>query len=261
MYDFDEETVVVTGSSRGIGKATAEAFAKEGANVVVNSRSEERAREAAASIDAGSGEVIGVGADTSDREAAKEMIERTVNEFGRLDVLVNNAGITHIDPAEEFPASKWERVVDVNLTGVFNCARAAGSRMLNQDTKGAIINLSSIAGSVGMPERTAYTATKAAVENLTRSLAVEWSRQGIYVNALAPGYVRTELVEDTQSDAGFNNTQISERTPLGRMGTLEEITNCMLFLASRNNYVTGEVLHADGGWLAFGWLTDKTKWE
>jgi 3-oxoacyl-[acyl-carrier protein] reductase len=262
MRDFDGETVIVTGSTKGIGNAIATSFAAEGANIVVNSRSSERAREAADAInDAGTGGVIGVGADTSDREAVDRMVERAVEEFGRVDVLVNNAGTTHIAPAEEFPADEWDRVVDVNLTGVFNCAQAAGRRMLDQDGTSAIVNLSSMAGGAGMPERTAYTATKAAVNNLTRSLAVEWARHGIYVNALSPGYVRTELVEETQSDADFDDSGITGRTPLGRLGSLEEMANCTKFLASRDNYVTGEVLNADGGWLAFGWLASETDWE
>ncbi|ELZ35295.1 short-chain dehydrogenase/reductase SDR [Halogeometricum pallidum JCM 14848] len=250
---IDERTAIVTGSSRGIGKHVAKRFAADGANVVVCSRSLEDCEAVAAEIESDGGSAHAVEVDVSEKPSVENLIEEAVDRFGRLDVMVNNAGINIRGPAEDITPEEWQQVLDVNLTGVFFCAQAAGERMIEQGDGGSIVNISSMMGSMGQQDRTPYNTTKGGVNNLTRCLAVEWAEHDIQVNALAPGYIETEMVEQAQEDADFDREDVQNRTPLGRFGTLEEIANCVSFLASNDNFVTGEVLTADGGWSAFGW--------
>ncbi|MCU4751408.1 SDR family oxidoreductase [Halobacteria archaeon AArc-curdl1] len=250
---LQNQTAIVTGSSTGIGRAIAHRFAAEGADVVTNSRSEERANETAAEIEATGGNAVGVAADVTDYDAVRSLVEATVDSFGGVDIMVNNAGVTTVKPTEELTAEDWRRVIDVDLTGVFFGAQAAGEYMIEAETGGAILNISSIMGELGLHKRAPYCSAKGGVNNLTRTLAVEWAKHDIYVNALAPGFIKTEITDQTQEAADYTDEDIQKRTPLGEFGTLEEMAECALFLVSRNNYVTGEVLHADGGWSAYGW--------
>ncbi|MFA9518171.1 SDR family NAD(P)-dependent oxidoreductase [Halopenitus sp. H-Gu1] len=252
---FDGETAIITGSSKGIGKAIATELAREGANVVTNSRSYERAEAAAEEIaaDVDDASTLPVECDMTDPDSVAAMVEATVEEFGRLDVMVNNAGMTIVGPAEEMDPEDWQQVIDVDLSGVFYGSQAAGRQMIDQEDGGAIVNISSMMGSMGLHGRSPYCAAKGGVDNLTRTLAVEWAEHGIHVNALAPGYIRTAITDQSMESAGYTETDIQNRTPLGRFGTTEEMANCALFLASRDNFVTGEVLTADGGWTAFAW--------
>lgn len=247
------ETAIVTGSSSGIGNHIAEAFADEGANVVTNSRSQDRAEATAAAIREAGGTAVGVEADVSDPDAVAGLVEAAVDEFGGLDIMVNNAGYTVIGPAEEMAPDDWRRVIDVNLSGVFFGAQAAARQLIDQGDGGAIVNISSMMGSQGLHERAPYCASKGGVDNLTRTLAVEWAEHDIAVNALAPGYIETDITAQTMDSAGYSMEDVERRTPLGRWGTLDEMAECVIFLAGRNNFVTGEVLTADGGWSAFAW--------
>ncbi|MDS0299419.1 SDR family oxidoreductase [Halogeometricum sp. S1BR25-6] len=249
----DERTAIVTGSSRGIGKHVAKRFAADGANVVVCSRSLADCEAVAAEIEDDGGSAHAVEVDVSEKPSVENLIEEAVDRFGRLDVMVNNAGINIRGPAEDVTPEEWQQVLDVNLTGVFFCAQAAGKRMIEQGDGGSIVNISSMMGSMGQQDRTPYNTTKGGVNNLTRCLAVEWAEHDIQVNALAPGYIETEMVEQAQEDADFDREDVRNRTPLDRFGTLDEVANCVSFLASNDNFVTGEVLTADGGWSAFGW--------
>jgi len=253
MAAFEGQAAIVTGSSGGIGRAIAIHLAGEGASVVVNSRDHDRTQPVVDEIDAAGGEAIGVEADVTDRDAVADLVEATVDRFGGVDVLVNNAGYNVVAPAAEFDPEDWSDVLDVMLTGTFHCAQLAGRHMLESAAGGRIVNVSSIWGSRGLAGRAPYTAAKAGVENLTRTLAVEWGDSGVRVNAVAPGYVRTEMVEAAAEGAGFNMGDVRARTPLGRLGDPEEIARCVAFLAREDTYVTGEMLHADGGWLAYGW--------
>ena len=177
--------------------------------------------------------------------------------------MINNAGTTVEKPLFEQTPEDWQRVLNVNLSGTFFGSQVAGRRMAEQGTGGQIVNMSSMFGSVGIQGRAPYNASKGAIENLTRCLAVELAEYEIGVNALAPGYVRTALAAAPWEDSikedhdwpyyGYTEEHVRNRTPLGRFGTLEEIANCATFLAAGDHYMTGEVLHADGGWLAFGW--------
>lgn len=252
MRDLTDQTAIVTGASRGIGNAIAERFAQEGANVVVNSRSTERAEAAAADI-SGHGDTVGIAADVSNYEEVELLVDGAVRQFGSVDIMVNNAGITNIGPAEEFDPQEWREVIDVNLNGVFFGSQAASRQMIDQDSGGAILNISSIMGDIGYHMRAPYCAAKGAVNNLTRTLAVEWADHDISVNALAPGFIYTDIVEQTQDSAGYTDEDIQKRTPMDRYGSLDEMTECALFLVSGENYVTGEVLTADGGFSADAW--------
>lgn len=247
------DTVIVTGSSKGIGKGIAQRFAAEGANVVVNSRFQERADEVASTIEADGGSAIGVEADVTDETEMAALVEATVERFGRLDVMVNNAGVTTLGPAEDFDVADWREVVDVDLVGTFIGCQVAGRQLIEQGDGGAILNVSSLMGSRGLQLRSPYCASKAGVNNLTRTLAVEWAEHDIHVNAIAPGFIWTEITAQTQGSAGYTNDDIRDRTPLGRFGTVEEMATCALFLVGRDNFVTGEILYADGGWQAYGW--------
>ncbi|ERH03804.1 MAG: dehydrogenase [Halorubrum sp. J07HR59] len=252
MRDLTDQTAIVTGASRGIGNAIAERFAQEGANVVVNSRSTERAEAAAADI-SGHGDTVGIAADVSNYEEVESLVDGAVRQFGSVDIMVNNAGITNIGPAEEFDPQEWREVIDVDLNGVFFGSQAASRQMIDQDSGGAILNISSIMGDMGYHMRAPYCAAKGAVNNLTRTLAVEWADHDISVNALAPGFIYTDIVEQTQDSAGYTDEDIQKRTPMDRYGSLDEMTECALFLVSGENYVTGEVLTADGGFSADAW--------
>ncbi|ELY63983.1 SDR family NAD(P)-dependent oxidoreductase [Natrinema versiforme] len=254
MASTDEtRTVIVTGSTRGLGKRIAERFVALGDNVVICSRSLEDCEQVVDEFDDADGTAHPVEVDVSEKSSVERLIDATVERFGRVDVLVNNAGINIRGPAEEMAAEDWQQVIDVNLTGSFFCAQAAGSRMIEQGDGGEIVNISSMMGSMGQQDRTPYNTSKGGVNNLTRCLAVEWAEHDIHVNALAPGYIMTEMVEQAQDETDFDEADIRDRTPLDRFGTPEEIANCVEFLASGDNFVTGEVLTADGGWTAFGW--------
>ena len=262
-----DQTAVVTGSSSGIGAAIARGFAEEGANVVTNSRALERAESTAREITDAGGTAIAIEADVSDPEDARRLVERATEEYGSLDIMVNNAGVTSVAPLVELEPEEWQRVIDVNLSGVFYGAQAAGRRMIEQGSGGQIINVSSMFGSVGVQGRAPYNASKGGVDSLTKALAVELAEHDVCVNAMAPGYVETELTEETSADEdrgtdlgreewpyyGYDETHIENRTPLGRFGTLEEIQTVALFLAEGGHYTTGEILTSDGGWSAFGW--------
>lgn len=250
---FDSETVVVTGSSRGIGRRIAERFADAGANVVTNSRNAGDAEDAARSIRDSGGTAVGAAADVTDRESVGTLVEAAVDEFGRLDVFVNNAGVNRRGPAEDLSPEDWHHTIDVNLTGTWNGCQAAADRFIAQGDGGRIVNLASIMGRAGLPGRAPYSASKGGVCNLTRVLAAEWGDRDIRVNALAPGYVETEMVDDAMAEADFDRDDVQHRTPLGRFATLDEMAACALFLARDDTYVTGEILTADGGWMADAW--------
>mgnify|MGYP000064699080 CR=1 FL=1 len=259
MTDLEGQTAIVTGSSGGIGRGIAEHFAAQGANVVINSRSSEDAAAVADAIedDGGiendDGRAIGVAADVTDEDAVAALVETTVEEFGGLDIMVNNAGVTVTGPAETFDLDDWRWVIEVDLVGTFIGCKHAGAQMIDQGDGGAIINISSLMGKNGLHNRSPYCAAKAGVDNLTRTLAVEWAEHDIHVNALAPGYIRTEITDQTMDSAGYSVEDIEDRTPLGRFGTPEEMAKCAEFLVARDNFVTGEVLTADGGWNAYAW--------
>ncbi len=241
---------VITGAADGIGWATAQRLAQDFDRVALLDLDAEAARGRAAQLGEGH---LGVGCDVSDEASVARAFEAVREAFGRIDALVNNAGIgEQAGPTLAQDVAAFDRVLDVHLRGTFLASRAAARHMLAQGG-GAIVNIASIAGQAGIPGRNAYGAAKAGIAAMTRSMACEWARRGVRVNAVAPGYVRTALVERLVKDGLIDAGGIESRTPLGRMARPEEIAQVIAFLASpQASYVTGTTVNADGGWLALG---------
>jgi 3-oxoacyl-[acyl-carrier protein] reductase len=245
-FGLDGRVALVTGGSRGIGRATCELLALAGARVVVNFRSREaQAVSTVRAIRKRGGQATAVGADISDPRAARALVEETVALYGRLDVLVNNAGLWEDGPLLTMSAEQWRRSLAVNLDGTFFTAQAAARVMRHQRT-GRIVNVSSTAGQRGEPFHSQYAAAKGAVIALTKSWAVELARHGIYVNCVAPGWVQTDMTAEALR--GRAGRAVARGIPLGRAGTAREIAAAILFLASdAAGFVTGEILNANGG--------------
>jgi len=245
-FSVDGDTVVITGSSQGIGKVTAEELAADGANVVVSSRSQEKVDEVAAEINESDvpGEAIAVECDVRERDAVEALMDATVEEFGRIDTLVNNAGASFMAGFDDISENGWKTIVDINLHGTFHCAQAAGERMQEQDSGGRIVNFASVAGTKGSPYMSHYGAAKAAVVNFTTTLAYEYAPHDIRVNCIAPGFVATPGVE---SQMGVSADSIDRDAVERRIGLSAEIADIVQFLASdASSYVIGETITAKG---------------
>ena len=248
------KVVVNTGGASGIGRAMADGFARHGAQLVlvdIDGAGLEKARIEL--TDAFPDSVIRTRVvSTTDDVAIDQMFSGIEEEFGSVDILLNNAGVSMNGPTLELSPADWRRVVDINLSGVFYCAQAAARRMLKH-RGGVILNTASMWGVASAPNRAAYCATKAAVVSLTKVLAVEWAEYGIRVNAVCPGYTLTPLVQRLIESARIDSDMLCERTPMKRLGTAEEMAEVALFLASDSSvFITGHALVADGGWTADG---------
>ncbi|MFQ6158043.1 SDR family NAD(P)-dependent oxidoreductase [Sinorhizobium meliloti] len=250
-FRLDGRRAVVTGAARGIGRAIAERLALAGAHVVIADRDETEGKIAVAAIEAAGGKGAFVSLDVTDPVAVAQAADSIYQMHGSVDVLVNNAGIVRNAPAAEMSLDDWKSVIDIDLGGVFHCAQAFGKRMVAAG-RGSMVNISSICGEVTVyPQpQVSYNAAKAGVNLLTKSLAVEWAKSGVRVNAVAPGYVATELTLRGRSNPEWFDTWV-RMTPMGRLGEPREIANAVLFLAAdASSYITGTVLTIDGGYTA-----------
>lgn len=247
-----ERVAVITGSSMGIGEAIAWAYAREGARIVVNSRSPERGEGVARALRDGGHDAIAVAGDVRERSTADRLAAAAQQRWNRLDVFVNNAGTSMIGPSETLLEDGWRLTIDTNLTGAFFCAQAAARVMIPQ-RRGVILNVSSILGEVGLPKRAAYCASKHGLIGLTKVLATEWARHGIRVVSIDPAYIKTPMDVHDQVSGDYSDADIERRTPAGRFGTVEEVARAATFLASDEaSYITGSCVTVDGGWVAYG---------
>jgi NAD(P)-dependent dehydrogenase (short-subunit alcohol dehydrogenase family) len=248
------KVAIVTGASKGIGKAIAMSYAREGASVVLASRSLNILETIAQEIRTSGGEAMAVSVDIRNVESINDLVKKAVDRYGRLDLLVNNAGITMGGPSEDLSPEDWRTALETDLFGVFFSCQAAARVMIPQGG-GGIVNISSVNGILAAPRRAAYCASKAAVNELTKVLAIEWADRKIRVNAIAPGYVRTELVQDVIDKGAISLEAIKKRTPQGRIGEVEDIAGLAVYMASdESSYMTGSIVNIDGGWLAYGYL-------
>ncbi len=245
------KVAVVIGGTSGIGRAIAHGFARAGADVVPTSRRAEQVEAAAHEIEELGGRSLRVTSDVADRASLERVLSETAAAFGKVDILVNSAGRTKRAPTIDFPEDDWTAIIDTNLTGTLRACQVFGKHMLERES-GSIINIASLSTFVALHEVAAYSASKAAVGSLTKSLAVEWSSRGVRVNAIAPGVFRTalntKLLDETERGREF-----LLRTPMRRFGNVEELAGAAIFLASdAASFVTGEIIAVDGGFLASG---------
>jgi len=245
---LENKVAIVTGSSLGIGRAIAVAFGREGASVAINYRSHpDEGDQAVQEIEKAGGKAISVKADVSEPEEVKGLIQKTVQEFGRLDVMVNNAGIEQKFPFLETPLDVWEKVISVNLTGVWIGCQEAARQMVSQGDGGRIINVSSVHEDLPMPTNSPYCAAKGGLRMLMRTIAVELASHSITVNNIAPGAVETPINRNLDEHPGQRQVLLSE-IPLGRIGQPEEIASLAVYLASdASSYSTGSTFVVDGG--------------
>lgn len=248
---LEGRVAAVTGSTRGIGRAIAETFLAEGARVVVNSRHRDAAEAAAGELGANA---VAVAADVSTPDGAQALIDGALARFGRLDILVANAGINIVRDAVDYTPEEWRTVLGTNLDGVFYSAQRAGRAMLEQGS-GCVIAIASVTSFNAFPRRAAYATSKAAVAMLVKVLASEWAAAGVRVNAIAPGCVHTDLIEGLRQEGKVDLDALTRRTPMGRLATPDEVGRVAVFLASDDaSYITGETLLVDGGWVAYGYV-------
>lgn len=251
---LENRVAIVTGSSRGIGLAIARGYAREGAHVVLTSRDESSLAGPSEELSRLGVQVLPLKVDVTNPRDVGQMVARTEEVFGHIDILVNNAGMPMVGPSDQLDLESWQRTLDTNLTGSFLCAQAVGRVMLRQG-KGAIINIASLTSFLGFPGRTAYSATKSAVLGLTRTLSSEWAPRGVRVNAIAPGWILTELLQGVIDRGALDPEKLTARTPIGRLGRPEDVAGPAIFLASDESaFVTGQVLAVDGGWLSYAFM-------
>jgi len=249
--ELNDKVAVVVGGTSGIGRAIAHGFAQAGADVVPTSRRSEQVEAAAQEIEQFGRRSLRLTSDVSDRQSLERVLSATVEAFGKVDILVNSAGRTKRAPTIDFPENDWNDILDTNLTGTLRACQVFGKHMLERES-GSIINIASLSTFVALHEVAAYSASKAAVGSLTKSLAIEWSSKGVRVNAIAPGVFRTalnqKLLDETERGREF-----LLRTPMRRFGNVDELAGAAIFLASdAASFVNGEILAVDGGFLASG---------
>ena len=242
---------VVTGGAQGIGRRTSELLAERGFSVAIIDLQEPKATVQV--IEEGGGEVLWFGGDICREEIVDQFAWKVLDRFGRVDVLVNNAGISLICPAEDTTIADYRRVMEVNLVAPFLLARAFGRKMLAVQ-KGSIVNVASIAGLLAVSDRAAYNASKHGLVGLTRTLAAEWGGRGVRVNAVCPGWVKTEMDAADQARGTYTDGDITQRVPMGRFASPDDVAHAIAFLAddTQSSFVNGHTLTVDGGWSSDG---------
>jgi 3-oxoacyl-[acyl-carrier protein] reductase len=242
--DFKGQVGVVTGGTRGIGKAIAEGLAREGAHVIVAGRNPDAAREVAASLSAIGARALGVRLDVSNAAEVERVFEEIRQDFGRIDILINNAGITRDGLLMRMKEEAWDAVLDTNLKGAFLCSREVIKDMARQ-RYGRIVNITSVAAFMGNPGQANYSASKAGIVGLTKTVSREYAGRGVTVNAVAPGFIETAMTDVLPENI---KEEMKKLIPLGRFGTVEDVAKAVVFLASPGSgYITGQVVHVNGG--------------
>jgi len=248
---LEGKTAIITGSTKGIGLGIARAYVREGARVAVNSPTPE---ECAAVARARGPAAVAVPADLSPSDEVRRLAAEAQAALGGVDILVNNAGQPRVAPSESLSEVDYRYTLDLNLNGCFVLTQEVVQGMLALGS-GSIIHVSSMNGSVPFPQRLAYCVSKAGLNMMTKVMAIEWAARGVRVNAIAPGYVRTEFITMLSAQGILDAEKLARRTPMGRIGTPEEIGEVAVFLASpASSYITGEILTVDGGWSSYGYL-------
>ena len=251
QLELDRRVAVVIGGTSGIGRAIAHGLAEAGADVVCSSRREEQVETAAVEIEKIGRKTVRCVSDVGDRKSLENLLSETSSSLGKVDILVNSAGITKRAPSLDLDDEDWTAILETNLNGTFRACKVFGKHMI-ENGYGRIVNIASLSTFVGLYEVAAYSASKAAVASLTKSLAIEWAKHGVNVNAIAPGVFRTALNEKLLDETP-RGQEFLMRTPMGRFGRVEELAGAAVFLASEAaSFVTGEVLVVDGGFLASG---------
>lgn len=241
---LSDKVAIVTGASRGIGRLIAVALAGQGAKVVVSARNLEALQNLTAEIQTQGGEALAVVADVAIEDDANNLIKQAVAAYGKVNILINNAGITRDGLLLRMKDADWDAVLDTNLKGAFHCIRAA-AKFMSKQRSGRIINISSVVGEMGNPGQANYCASKAGLLGLTKSVARELARRNVTVNAITPGFIVTDMTDDLTDSA---RETLTEQIPLGRLGEAEDVANAVLFLASdQSAYITGQVLGVNGG--------------
>jgi len=249
-FSLKGKSGIVTGAGSGIGKGIATGLVQAGAELVIAGRNLEKLEAAAEEMRQFGGPVIPAQADISKMEDIKGLVDRAVKEFEKIDFLFNNAGIIRRNPSEDFLEKDWDEVIDINLKGPFFLAQAVARVMISQERKGKIINTSSLIAVQGGKRVPAYAASKGGLAQVTKSMANDWAKYDILVNAIGPGWVNTELTEPLRQDKE-RFTEITGRIPLGRWADPEDLAGAAVFLASdASNYITGQTIFIDGGWLS-----------
>ena len=251
LFSLEGKTAVITGGPSGIGRALSLGLAEAGANVIASARLQQQVEETASAIEAIGRKTLRVPSDVSDRSSLEQLAAAVLATFGNVDILINCAGRIKRTPTLTMPEDEWADILDTNLTGTLRACQVFGKHML-QRGYGRIVNITSLNSFVALNEVAAYAASKSAVSSLTRSLAVEWSKRGVTVNAIAPGVFRTDLNAQLL-DSTPRGHELLMRTPMGRFGKTEELVGAAIFLASdASSFVTGHTIVVDGGFLASG---------
>lgn len=248
-FDLAGRVAIVTGGSKGLGQAMARTLAELGADVVIASRNVSEGEKVAGEIRELGRKSMALAVDAQSVWSINQMVELVKQEFGHIDILINNAGVGKNSPAFEVTEEEWDQVIDTNLKGVFFCSQAV-AKVMKEQNYGKIINISSVAGKIGQLNIAPYCASKAGVINLTRALAKEWAPYNIHVNSIAPSYIKTSINEASLSNEGFLNHLLS-LIPLKRIGEVDDLSGTVALLASdASNYMTGQTIYIDGGALA-----------